>query len=94
MTWNATGVLTTASDLLFSGVYSPITSRSRPWVEPDPVRLVDGYFYALDARTGELLWKKSLGSDIRGGPVSYSVRGTQYITIAAGHSVFAFALRQ
>ena len=37
------GILTTASDLLFTG------GR-------------EGYFPALDARTGELLWKSSLGS--------------------------------
>ena len=36
------GILTTASDLLFTG------GR-------------EGYFNALDARTGELLWKASLG---------------------------------
>jgi hypothetical protein len=28
------------------------------------------------------------------GPMSYSVNGRQYVTVAAGNSLFAFALRQ
>jgi len=71
-TWG--GVLTTASDLLFSG------GR-------------DGYFFALNARTGELLWKMALGGQINSGPMTYSVNGKQYVTVAAGTSLFAFALR-
>ena len=39
------GILTTASDLLFTG------GR-------------EGYFQALDARTGTLLWKTNLGAQI------------------------------
>ena len=54
----------------------------------------EGYFFALDARTGELLWKLALGGQVNSGPMSYSVNGRQYITIAAGNSLFAFALRQ
>jgi dTDP-4-amino-4,6-dideoxygalactose transaminase len=48
----------------------------------------------LDARTGELLWKIALGGQVNSGPMSYSVNGKQYVTIAAGNSLFAFALRQ
>ena len=73
ITWG--GVLTTASDLLFSGGK-------------------EGYFFALDARTGSLLWKASLGGQINSGPMSYSVNGKQYVTVAAGNALFAFALRQ
>jgi alcohol dehydrogenase (cytochrome c) len=68
------GILTTASDLLFSG------GR-------------EGYFYALDARNGELLWKANLGGPIAAGPMSYSVNGKQYVAINAGNSLFVFALR-
>jgi alcohol dehydrogenase (cytochrome c) len=71
-TW--AGVLTTASDLLFSGGK-------------------EGYFYALDARTGALLWKTALGGQVNSGPMSYSVNGKQYVTVAAGNALFAFALR-
>jgi alcohol dehydrogenase (cytochrome c) len=72
-TW--AGVLTTASNLLFSG------GR-------------EGYFYALDARNGELLWKMAAGGQVNSGPMSYSVNGRQYIAVAAGNSLFAFALRK
>jgi alcohol dehydrogenase (cytochrome c) len=53
----------------------------------------EGYFLALDARTGELLWKAALGGQINSGPMSYSVNGRQYVTVAAGNSLFAYALR-
>jgi alcohol dehydrogenase (cytochrome c) len=67
------GILTTASDLLFSG------GR-------------EGYFFALDATNGKLLWKSSLGGVVASGPMSYSVNGRQYIAVAAGNSLFTFAL--
>ena len=53
----------------------------------------EGIFYALDAHTGALLWKASLGGAIAAGPATYMVNGRQYVTIAAGSSVFAYALR-
>lgn len=71
ITW--AGVLTTDSDLLFSG------GR-------------EGYFYALDDRTGKLLWKISLGGQINSGPMSYAVNGRQYIAVSAGTALFTFAL--
>ncbi len=52
----------------------------------------DGYFLALDARSGELLWRASLGGQINAGPMSYAVDGTQYIAINAGSSLFTFTL--
>jgi alcohol dehydrogenase (cytochrome c) len=69
------GVLTTATDLLFTG------GR-------------EGYFHALDARTGALLWKVSLGGQVAAGPMTYQVDGKQYVTVAAGHSLFTFGLRE
>ena len=48
----------------------------------------------LDGRSGALLWKVPLGGQVNSGPMSYSVNGRQYITVAAGTSLFAFALRQ
>jgi alcohol dehydrogenase (cytochrome c) len=53
----------------------------------------EGYFLALDARSGDLLWKVALGGQINSGPMSYSVNGKQYVTVAAGSSLFAFALK-
>ena len=52
----------------------------------------DGYFLALDARTGALLWKASLGGQINAGPMSYAVNGKQYVAIAAGNALFAYGL--
>jgi alcohol dehydrogenase (cytochrome c) len=54
----------------------------------------EGYFHALDARTGAVLWKTSLGGQIASGPMTYQVDGKQFVAIAAGHSLFAFALRE
>jgi alcohol dehydrogenase (cytochrome c) len=53
----------------------------------------EGYFQALDARTGALLWKANLGGEIAAGPMSYQADGKQHIAIAAGHSLFVFGLR-
>jgi alcohol dehydrogenase (cytochrome c) len=68
------GILTTATDLLFTG------GR-------------EGYFYALDARSGELLWKTSLGGQIVMGPISYAIEGKQYVSVVSGNSLVTFALR-
>jgi alcohol dehydrogenase (cytochrome c) len=69
------GILTTASDLLFTG------GR-------------EGYFQALDARTGDLLWKSSLGSmQIYSAPITYEVDGKQFVTIIGGHVLATYALR-
>jgi outer membrane protein assembly factor BamB len=52
----------------------------------------EGYFLALDAETGELLWKASVGGQINSGPMTYAAGGRQLVTIAAGSALFAFAL--
>ncbi len=72
---NTSGILTTASDLLFVG------GR-------------EGYFQALNANSGVLLWKSNLGGETVAAPMSYQVDGEQYIVIAAGNSLFAFGLRK
>jgi len=54
----------------------------------------EGYFQALDARTGELLWKVSLGSaQILSPPITYEVDGQQYVTVICGNVMAAFALQ-
>jgi alcohol dehydrogenase (cytochrome c) len=69
------GILTTASDLLFTG------GR-------------DGYFQALDARTGALLWKSSFGAvQMLSGPITYEVEGRQYVATIGGNVLAAYALR-
>jgi alcohol dehydrogenase (cytochrome c) len=54
----------------------------------------EGYFYALDARTGSLLWKVALGGQVNSGPMSYMARGRQYVGVAAGQALFTFAPRE
>ncbi len=54
----------------------------------------EGYFFALDARNGELLWKAAVGGAVTSGPMTYSVRGRQYVAVSAGSSLFAYALKQ
>jgi len=68
------GMLTTASDLLFTG------GR-------------EGYFYALDARSGAVRWRATVGGAIASGPITYQVDGRQYVAVIAGHSIFVFGLR-
>ena len=68
------GVLVTASDVVFAG------GR-------------EGYFYALDARTGAPLWKAMVGGAVSAGPTTYAVDGKQYISIPAGNAIFTFGLR-
>ena len=46
----------------------------------------EGYFHALDARTGELLWKASVGGQIVNAPVSYEIDGKQYIATISGNN--------
>ena len=53
----------------------------------------EGYFYALDARDGKLLWKFPVGGRVISGPMTYSLNGKQYVEVAAGNSVFVFALK-
>jgi alcohol dehydrogenase (cytochrome c) len=68
------GILTTASDLLFSG------GR-------------EGDFFALDARTGALLWRFAVGGQVQSGPMTYAIGGRQYVAVNAGNSLYTFALR-
>ncbi len=51
-----------------------------------------GFFFALDATTGEELWRLDLGGRIHAAPITYLVDGQQYVTIAAGGSLFTFGL--
>ena len=52
----------------------------------------DTWFYALDARSGKELWKINTGGIIVAAPVTYAVKGKQFITIAAGRTVLTFSL--
>ncbi len=43
-----------------------------------------GHALALDARTGETLWKFQTGSAINASPITYELDGTQYVAILSG----------
>src|SRR5262249_23159170 len=64
---NVSGILTTATDLLFVG------SR-------------EGYFHALDARTGTVLWKASLGGETNAAPITWEADGPRNAATPAGTS--------
>jgi len=55
---------------------------------------IDGYFFALDARTGEELFYVNLGARVHAGPMTYMVNGRQYVGVAAGNVFYAFALEE
>jgi alcohol dehydrogenase (cytochrome c) len=44
----------------------------------------EGFFFALDARTGAKLWSYQTGAGHRGSAISYSVNGRQYIATPTG----------
>jgi alcohol dehydrogenase (cytochrome c) len=68
------GILTTASDVLFTGSH-------------------EGFFQVLDARTGALLWKSSVGGQ-SAAPMTFELDGKQYVAMAAGHALFVYGLRE
>ena len=45
-----------------------------------------GEFRAINAKDGKILWHKNLGSGIGAGPVTYSVKGKQYVAIVVGRT--------
>ena len=54
---------------------------------------MDGWFKAIDARTGKLLWRFKAGSGIIGQPISYrGPDGRQYIAVVAGVGGWAGAI--
>ena len=52
----------------------------------------EGNLFALDADTGEALWDFYVGGGVRAAPMSFSLNGQQFVSIAAGQSIFTFAL--
>ena len=49
-------------------------------------------FEAVEASSGKPLWHFNTGQSIYASPMSYAVNGKQYVAIAAGSDVLAFAL--
>jgi alcohol dehydrogenase (cytochrome c) len=44
----------------------------------------DRHFYAYDTQTGSLLWQTRTPTSAQGFPITYSVRGRQYVAVPAG----------
>ena len=51
-----------------------------------------GSFAAADARTGKTLWHFNTGQAWKASPMTYTVKGRQYVAIAAGGNIMAFTL--
>jgi alcohol dehydrogenase (cytochrome c) len=49
----------------------------------------NGRFRAFDQRTGRVLWEVNLGSPVSGYPVTFAVRGKQYVAVSTGSSLTA-----
>ena len=49
---------------------------------------VDRYFNAFDVDTGKVLWQARLGSALHGFPITYAVKGKQYVAVPTGMGVF------
>ena len=52
----------------------------------------DGGFYALDARTGEELFRFDAPRGIRASPMTYQIDGRQYVSVVATNTVVTLAL--
>jgi len=42
------------------------------------------YFFAVDVKTGQVLWKTRLGTSVQGFPISFAIEGKQYIAVTTG----------
>jgi len=52
----------------------------------------EGNLIGLEARSGKALWHFQTGTSILAAPISYAVDGKQTIAIAAGNTLYSFAL--
>ena len=50
-------------------------------------------FVALNAATGDPLWHANLAAPVTNGPITYELDGTQYVVVAAGDTLWSFAMR-
>lgn len=51
-----------------------------------------GSFEAVDGQSGKPLWHFNTGQSIHASPMSFAVDGRQFVAVAAGSDLFAFAL--
>ena len=48
---------------------------------------IKGWFKAVDAKTGKLLWKFNAGSGITAAPMTYTLDGKQYVAVVSGRTL-------
>jgi alcohol dehydrogenase (cytochrome c) len=81
------------------GAYDPVTGK-KAWTYKSKYPLLasavatagdlvftgdpEGHFIAFDAKTGEKLWSFQTGSGHRGSPITYAVKGKQFIATPSG----------
>ena len=53
-----------------------------------------GNFVALNATTGEPLWRAGVRTAVSNGPITYSLDGLQYVVVAAGDTLWSFVLNE
>jgi len=51
-----------------------------------------GAFAAAESRTGQLLWHFQASENWKASPMTYMVRGKQYVAVAAGSNIISFGL--
>jgi len=51
-------------------------------------RSIPGYFYALDAWTGDVFWNAMIGGQVSAGPVTYGVARAQVCECSGGECGF------
>ncbi len=54
----------------------------------------DGFFKALDAESGNELWRINLGARVQASPMTYLGGGRQMVAVASGGALFVFGLPQ
>jgi alcohol dehydrogenase (cytochrome c) len=53
---------------------------------------VSGNVVAFDPASGKLLWHARLAANVSNAPQTYLVGGKQHVLVAAGDTLYAFAL--
>jgi acido-empty-quinoprotein group A len=51
-------------------------------------------FVALNATTGEPLWRAGVRTAVSNGPITYTLDGLQYVVVAAGDTLWAFVMNE
>lgn len=54
----------------------------------------NGRFRAFDQDTGKILWETNLGAPVTGYPITYSVRGKQYVAVSVGNSLASSSINR